>query len=93
MCNCYLLFDVLYQGPGLLMSDDDTVLHGEFSDDWTVNGKVESSISFRSMCSVCLFAMLSSRRVSCPWFLLLRNVTGSSCFRLHFENELLSFST
>ncbi|XP_076603108.1 alsin-like isoform X2 [Chaetodon auriga] len=26
-------------GPGLLMSDDDTALHGEFSDDWTVNGK------------------------------------------------------
>ncbi|XP_034741033.1 alsin-like isoform X3 [Etheostoma cragini] len=26
-------------GPGLMMSDDDTVLHGEFSDDWTVNGK------------------------------------------------------
>ncbi|XP_034550228.1 alsin-like isoform X2 [Notolabrus celidotus] len=26
-------------GPGLLVSDDDTALHGEFSDDWTVNGK------------------------------------------------------
>uniref|UniRef100_A0A3Q3KU11 Alsin Rho guanine nucleotide exchange factor ALS2 a n=1 Tax=Labrus bergylta TaxID=56723 RepID=A0A3Q3KU11_9LABR len=28
-------------GQGLLVSDDDTALHGEFSDDWTVNGKVE----------------------------------------------------
>ncbi|XP_070694071.1 alsin-like [Pempheris klunzingeri] len=26
-------------GLGLLVSDDDTVFHGEFSDDWTVNGK------------------------------------------------------
>ncbi|KAM3608464.1 uncharacterized protein V6R79_026113 [Siganus canaliculatus] len=26
-------------GPGLLVSDDDTILHGEFSDDWIVNGK------------------------------------------------------
>ncbi|XP_061579794.1 alsin-like isoform X1 [Cololabis saira] len=26
-------------GPGLLVSEDDTVFHGEFSDDWTVNGK------------------------------------------------------
>ncbi|XP_056284994.1 alsin-like isoform X1 [Pseudoliparis swirei] len=26
-------------GPGLLVSDDDTALHGEFSDDWTVDGK------------------------------------------------------
>lgn len=23
------------------MSDDDTVFHGEFSDDWTINGKVK----------------------------------------------------
>lgn len=26
-------------GLGLLVSDDDTAFHGEFSDDWTVNGK------------------------------------------------------
>ncbi|XP_040003965.1 alsin-like isoform X1 [Xiphias gladius] len=26
-------------GPGLLVSDDDTAFHGEFSDDWNVNGK------------------------------------------------------
>ncbi|XP_069388473.1 alsin-like isoform X5 [Paralichthys olivaceus] len=26
-------------GPGLLLSDDDTAFHGDFSDDWTVNGK------------------------------------------------------
>ncbi|KAM9343957.1 alsin-like [Pholidichthys leucotaenia] len=26
-------------GPGLLVSDDDTVFHGEFSDDWTISGK------------------------------------------------------
>ncbi|XP_015228322.1 PREDICTED: alsin-like isoform X2 [Cyprinodon variegatus] len=26
-------------GSGLLVSDDDTVFHGEFSDDWTINGK------------------------------------------------------
>ncbi|XP_042350663.1 alsin-like [Plectropomus leopardus] len=26
-------------GPGLLVSDDDTAFHGEFSDDWTINGK------------------------------------------------------
>lgn len=38
---------VFYQGPGLLLSDDDTALHGEFSDDWAVNGKVERiSVSF-----------------------------------------------
>ncbi|XP_068185150.1 alsin-like isoform X2 [Antennarius striatus] len=26
-------------GPGLVVSDDDTALHGEFSDDWIINGK------------------------------------------------------
>lgn len=26
-------------GSGLLVSEDDTVFHGEFSDDWTINGK------------------------------------------------------
>ncbi|XP_024141941.1 alsin isoform X3 [Oryzias melastigma] len=26
-------------GPGLLVSEDETTFHGEFSDDWTVNGK------------------------------------------------------
>ncbi|KAK2839612.1 hypothetical protein Q5P01_013352 [Channa striata] len=26
-------------GQGLLVTDDDTAFHGEFSDDWTVNGK------------------------------------------------------
>ncbi|XP_026151072.1 alsin-like isoform X2 [Mastacembelus armatus] len=26
-------------GSGLLLSDDDTVFHGEFSEDWTINGK------------------------------------------------------
>ncbi|XP_077393602.1 alsin-like isoform X5 [Festucalex cinctus] len=26
-------------GPGLLVSDDDTAFHGEFSEDWTANGK------------------------------------------------------
>ncbi|KAM7380722.1 hypothetical protein PAMP_003997 [Pampus punctatissimus] len=26
-------------GPGLLVSEDNTTLHGEFSDDWTVSGK------------------------------------------------------
>ncbi|PWA31284.1 hypothetical protein CCH79_00002874, partial [Gambusia affinis] len=26
-------------GFGLLLSDDDTAFHGEFSDDWTINGK------------------------------------------------------
>ncbi|KAF3842963.1 hypothetical protein F7725_001812, partial [Dissostichus mawsoni] len=30
-------------GPGLLVSDDDTALHGEFSDDWIVNGKGQFS--------------------------------------------------
>uniref|UniRef100_A0A3P8SXH2 Alsin Rho guanine nucleotide exchange factor ALS2 n=1 Tax=Amphiprion percula TaxID=161767 RepID=A0A3P8SXH2_AMPPE len=32
-------------GPGLLVSEDDTVFHGEFSDDWTVNGKGVLSLS------------------------------------------------
>lgn len=50
---------VFYQGPGLLVSDDDTAFHGEFSDDWTINGKVES-ISVSSY----LFVMLSVD--SCP---------------------------
>ena len=40
VCVIVYLCVVLCQGPGLLVSDDDTALHGEFSDDWTVNGKV-----------------------------------------------------
>lgn len=34
------------QGSGLLMSDDDTAFHGEFSDDWVVNGKVITHLRF-----------------------------------------------
>lgn len=34
---------LICQGPGLLVSEDDTVFQGEFSDDWTVNGKVEDT--------------------------------------------------
>lgn len=43
---------VFYQGPGLLVSDDDTAFHGEFSDDWTVNGKVESTLSPLYLCAL-----------------------------------------
>lgn len=28
------------QGSGILVSEDDTTYEGEFSDDWTLNGKV-----------------------------------------------------
>lgn len=28
------------QGTGILVSEDDTTYEGEFSDDWTLNGKV-----------------------------------------------------
>lgn len=44
---------VFYQGPGLLVSDDDTAFHGEFSDDWTVNGKVELCLLF--ICALWMF--------------------------------------
>lgn len=36
----------LQQGSGLLMSDDDTAFHGEFSDDWVVNGRVITGLLF-----------------------------------------------
>lgn len=32
---------IFFQGSGLLVSEDNTAFHGEFSDDWTVNGKVQ----------------------------------------------------
>ncbi|XP_067371199.1 alsin-like isoform X3 [Channa argus] len=32
-------------GQGLLVTDDDTAFHGEFSDDWTVNGKAILSLA------------------------------------------------
>ncbi|XP_034042312.1 alsin-like isoform X2 [Thalassophryne amazonica] len=32
-------------GAGLLLSDDDTTFHGEFCDDWTVNGKGALSLA------------------------------------------------
>lgn len=32
--------DVCLQGSGILVSEDDTTYEGEFSDDWTLNGKV-----------------------------------------------------
>lgn len=43
------------------MSDDDTAFHGEFSDDWTVNGKVESTLSPLYLCAldVCLSCLLA----------------------------------
>ncbi|KAL6100615.1 als2 [Pungitius sinensis] len=42
--QCGLYYEGIFRdnkmcGPGLLVSDDDTALHGEFSEDWTVNGK------------------------------------------------------
>lgn len=40
---------VFFQGPGLIVSDDDTALHGEFSDDWVVNGKVRIICLFYSL--------------------------------------------
>lgn len=30
------------QGSGILVSEDDTTFQGEFSDDWTLSGKVRS---------------------------------------------------
>lgn len=32
--------DACLQGSGILVSEDDTTYEGEFSDDWTLNGKV-----------------------------------------------------
>ncbi|XP_075965332.1 alsin-like [Anarhichas minor] len=42
--QCGLYYEGIFRddkmcGPGLLVSDDDTALQGEFSEDWTVNGK------------------------------------------------------
>ncbi|KAM8856113.1 alsin-like isoform 2-T3 [Spinachia spinachia] len=42
--QCGLYYEGIFRdnkmcGPGLLVSDDDTALHGEFSEDWTVYGK------------------------------------------------------
>lgn len=36
--SCSLRFPV--QGTGILLSEDDTVYEGEFSDNWTLSGKV-----------------------------------------------------
>lgn len=33
------------QGSGILVSEDDTMYEGEFSDDWTLCGKVSRSSS------------------------------------------------
>ncbi len=35
--NCYLF---LSKGAGVLLSEDDTTFEGDFSEDWTLNGKV-----------------------------------------------------
>uniref|UniRef100_A0A669CCL0 Alsin Rho guanine nucleotide exchange factor ALS2 n=1 Tax=Oreochromis niloticus TaxID=8128 RepID=A0A669CCL0_ORENI len=35
-------------GLGLLMSDDDTVFHGEFTDDWTISGKTSIKLTGNS---------------------------------------------
>lgn len=50
-----------HQGLGLMVSDDDTAFHGEFSDDWTVNGKVESISVCFYLCAltVCLSRCLA----------------------------------
>lgn len=42
-CDKFDAVCIFYQGPGLLLSDDDTAFNGEFSDDWTVSGKVEDN--------------------------------------------------
>uniref|UniRef100_A0A665UNW0 Alsin Rho guanine nucleotide exchange factor ALS2 a n=1 Tax=Echeneis naucrates TaxID=173247 RepID=A0A665UNW0_ECHNA len=39
ICINFDVMCVFSQGSGLLLSDDDTYFHGEFSDDWTINGK------------------------------------------------------
>lgn len=33
----------LLQGSGILLSEDDTTYEGDFSEDWTLNGKVTST--------------------------------------------------
>ncbi|XP_041662617.1 stress-associated endoplasmic reticulum protein 2 isoform X3 [Cheilinus undulatus] len=48
--QCGVYFEGIFRdnkmsGPGLLVSDDDTALHGEFSDDWIVNGKGVMSLA------------------------------------------------
>lgn len=47
----------LQQGSGLLMTDDDTAFHGEFSDDWLVNGRVITELLlmlvFQFSCDIC----------------------------------------
>lgn len=32
---------ICHQGTGLLLCEDDTSFEGEFSEDWTLNGKVQ----------------------------------------------------
>lgn len=53
------------QGTGVLVSEDDTTFQGEFSDDWTLNGKV------RGQSGVTLRSRWRSRWWSSPWGLLL----------------------
>lgn len=36
----WLVFCFFIQGNGVLLSEDDTIYEGEFSDDWTLSGKV-----------------------------------------------------
>lgn len=36
----WFLFCFFTQGNGVLLSEDDTIYEGEFSDDWTLSGKV-----------------------------------------------------
>lgn len=50
---------VCLQGTGILVSEDDTTYEGEFSDDWTLNGKVTLMKGPQGQCGFC--SMFSSR--------------------------------
>uniref|UniRef100_A0A3Q3J027 Alsin-like PH-like domain-containing protein n=1 Tax=Monopterus albus TaxID=43700 RepID=A0A3Q3J027_MONAL len=76
-------------GLGLLVSDDDTAFHGEFSDDWTVSGKVENISFFIYLCALALCHVLYQfvsikifcqcvrlfTSLQCNWVFLFRTTT------------------
>ena len=68
----------------MLVSDDDTAFHGEFSDDWTVNGKVER-MSPSSVWSGFMSITVSQK------LCVLSLITFTTCFKATWRLATLFF--
>lgn len=72
------------------MSDDDTVFHGEFTDDWTISGKVEVISALCLGLGVCKgLILIVFKTLIYLFFLFITVVTNNTLKQVSFFTPLL----